>query len=163
MKFCLDSNVLIEAWNGYYAPGFCKDYWKCLEELSDRGSIFVTEKVFREIEKRDDELFKWVKQQKELLVREISKDVESNLQRIYLSERNRRLIDSIKGRSIADPWVIAHAMAEKATVVTKENYESNPTKRIKIPNVCEEMGVPWMNDFEFIREVKIFFSAELRD
>jgi len=75
---------------------------------------------------------------------------------------HNNLVNNVKNRSIADPWVIAHAMAEDATVVTKENMEARPSdKRIKIPNVCKNMGVPWLDDFGFIREIKIRFSCGL--
>jgi hypothetical protein len=58
--------------------------------------------------------------------------------------------------------VIAHAIYENATVVTKENKETAlNTKRIKIPNVCDNMGVRWINDFEFIQEIGIKFSCKL--
>ena len=47
------------------------------------------------------------------------------------------LVSAVKGRSIADPWVIAHAQSEKAAVVTLEQkaVRSGP---IKIPDVCKK-------------------------
>jgi len=68
------------------------------------------------------------------------------------------LVDNTRQRSLADPWVIAHAMNSNACVVTKENLETAAnSKRIKIPNVCENMGIRWINDFAFIEEVNISF------
>jgi hypothetical protein len=52
-------------------------------------------------------------------------------------------------------------MAEKAVVVTKESPSSTPTKRIKIPDVCHALNVPYLNDFDFAREVGIRFAARL--
>jgi hypothetical protein len=72
-----------------------------------------------------------------------------------------RLVDSIKQRSIADPWVIAFAIAEDAIVVTKETPSGENSRRIKIPDVCNALNLPWMNDFEFAREVGIRFIARL--
>lgn len=72
-----------------------------------------------------------------------------------------RLVDSIKQRSIADPWVIAFAMSENAIVVTKEEPAGPDSRRVKIPDVCSSLNVPWMNDFEFAREVGIRFNAVL--
>ncbi len=49
-----------------------------------------------------------------------------------------------------------------ATLVTKENKETAlNTKRIKIPNVCENMGVRWIDDFEFVKELGIKFSCKI--
>lgn len=42
---------------------------------------------------------------------------------------------------VPDPWVIAHAMAQQACVVTKEKKQTAKTDRIRIPNVCEKMAV----------------------
>jgi len=53
-------------------------------------------------------------------------------------------------------------MDKHAIVVTKENKESAlNSKRIKIPNVCENMGIKWIDDFEFINELDIKFKCSL--
>jgi hypothetical protein len=72
---------------------------------------------------------------------------------------HEKLVDATHGRSLADPWVIAHAMDEGAIVVTKENEILGSSKKIKIPNVCKKMGVPCIDDFQFIREVGITFDC----
>jgi hypothetical protein len=40
-KYCLDANVLIQAWQKYYNPKFCPDYWRVLIELGNQGTIFI--------------------------------------------------------------------------------------------------------------------------
>ena len=45
----------------------------------------------------------------------------------------------LKGTPVADPFVVAAAKAIAATVVTQEGLKPNAAK---IPNVCEEFGVP---------------------
>ena len=56
--------------------------------------------------------------------------------------------------------MIAHAINEKACVVTKEEkVKAINSKRIKIPNVCDNMGVKWINDFQMIEELNIKFSC----
>ncbi|MBN1505968.1 MAG: DUF4411 family protein [Sedimentisphaerales bacterium] len=156
MTFCLDTNVFIQAWDKYYAIDFAAPYWDKLDELARSGVIFATEEVKREIWKTDDDLKSWL-EPREYFFRPIDAMVIECLQTIYKNENNRRLVDSSKFRSVADPWVIAHAMAEKAVVVTKENYETNPTKRIKIPNVCEAMGIESIDDFQLIRRLNLRF------
>jgi len=157
MKYCLDTNVFIEAWNKYYAYDFCRDYWEKLNQLAQEGILFTPDEVKREINKIDDNLGRWFKT-KDHFFRPISKEVITCLQVINRDEKNHRLVDSSKFRSIADPWVIAHAMAEHAVVVTKEEYESNETKRIKIPNVCESLGIECIDDFELIRRLQFQFK-----
>lgn len=160
--FCLDTNVLIQAWQKYYSPKFCPDYWSVLNQLGEKGSIFLPQAVYEEIEKTDDELLTWVKSSS-IPIKRIDGEVTSCLQDIYSkNEIHKYLVDNTKQRSLADPWVIAHARKEKASVVTKEEKVTalNST-RIKIPNVCENMGVPWLNDFQLIEELNLKFSCKI--
>ncbi|HTQ67037.1 MAG TPA: DUF4411 family protein, partial [Puia sp.] len=76
---------------------------------------------------------------------------------------HKYLVDNTKQRSLADPWIVAHALKENACVVTKEEKVTAPnTTRIKIPNVCENMNIRWINDFEFVEELNIQFSCRLK-
>ena len=156
--YCLDSNVFIEGWNRYYSIGLCPQYWRILDDLATKGVIFSPVEVKREILKTDDGLADWIKH-RDYIFKDITIEVQLHLRTIMAS--HGRLVDSIKQRSIADPWVIAHAMAEKATVVTKETPAGTTHRRIRIPDVCIALGVPWMNDFQFCHEVGITFSAQL--
>ena len=161
--YCLDANVLIEAWRKYYSPDFCPDYWEVLKELGARQKIFLPELVYEEITRTEDDLSQWLKSSK-IPIRKTSESVIRCLQSIYAyNPLHKNLVDSVKGRSLADPWVIAHAIDEKATVVTKEEKITaiNSTK-IRIPNVCDNMNIRWINDFEFVAELGIQFTCRLR-
>jgi len=160
--YCLDANVLIEPWQKYYSPKYCPDYWKVMNSLGTDGRIFIPELVFEEITRTDDELSDWLKNS-DVPIRKMGEEVISCWKKILDSDPlHKFLVDNIKNRSLADPWVIAHAMNEKATVVTKENKETAlNTKRIKIPNVCDNMKIRWINDFQFIEELNIQFTCKL--
>ena len=150
-KYCLDANVLIQAWQKYYNPKFCPDYWKVLIELGKNGKIFIPELVYEEIVRTEDDLSKWLKTSKPITkhIRKILKDYPL-------------LVDNTKSRSLADPWVIVHALSENATVVTKEEkVTALNSKKIKIPNVCDNIGIRWINDFQFIEELEIKFQCSL--
>ncbi len=56
--YCLDTNVLIQAWRDYYSPKFCPDYWAVLNELGTQGRIFIPEMVYDEISRTEDDLLK---------------------------------------------------------------------------------------------------------
>lgn len=161
-KYCLDANVLIQAWQKYYNPKFCPDYWEILIELGSQGKIFIPELVFEEIIRTEDELSKWLKQSK-IPIMKISEEVTICLQKIYSNNpTHKNLVDNTKARSIADPWIIAHALHENATVVTKEEkVTALSSNRIKIPNVCDNMGIRWIHDFQFIDELDIKFKCLL--
>jgi predicted nucleic acid-binding protein len=161
-KYCLDANVLIQAWQKYYNPKFCPDYWDILIEIGKQDKIFIPELVYEEITRTEDDLSRWVKASK-IPIKKISEPVTICLQKIYaVNPVHKNLVDNITGRSLADPWVIAHSLHENATVVTKEEkITALNSKRIRIPNVCDNMGVRWMNDFQFIDELGIKFKCSL--
>lgn len=161
--YCLDANVLIQAWQKYYSPALCPDYWDKLNDLGEQGLIFIPAAVKDEILKTEDELSQWLKKSK-IQIRSITEPVTYSLRQIYNANPvHKNLVDNVKGRSLADPWIIAHAMTESAIVVTKEEkVTAASSTRIKIPNVCDNMGIRWINDFEFLVEVGIRFSCELK-
>lgn len=140
--YCLDSNVLIQAWQKYYSPAICPSYWDVLNELGIKKQIFIPTVVFDEITRTDDDLSKWIKTCK-IPVLEINTSVVQCLKEIYATNPNHQfLVDNTKQRSLADPWVIAFAMSEDACVVTKEGkVTAANSDKIKIPNVCENMRV----------------------
>lgn len=154
--YCVDSNVLIQSWTSYYSLELCPTYWDIFNDLIDEGRVFATMEVKRELEKNEDNLFRWA-QARARLFREADESVQLAL--IDILRDYSRLVDSTRQRSIADPWVIAHAKVANATVVTKEQ-PSDSRKRIKIPDVCAQLGVPWIDGFQFCREVGIRFEAK---
>ena len=162
-KYCLDANVLIQAWQKYYNPKFCPDYWDILIELGRQDIIFVPELVYEEITRTEDDLSVWLKNSK-ISIKKIREPVTICLQNIYSSTpSHKNLVDNTKARSLADPWVIAHALHENATVVTKEEkVTALNSNKVKIPNVCDNMSVRWINDFQFIDELDIIFKCSLK-
>ena len=66
-----------------------------------------------------------------------------------------RLVDTLKGRSQADPFVIATAMERDAVVVTGEIMGTATKPRI--PFVCQAEGIRCITFLEMIRELKLTF------
>lgn len=161
-RYCIDANVLIQAWQKYYSPKLCPSYWEVLNKLGEQGRLFIPSEVSKEIKKGEDGLFEWLKSSK-IIVRPITGAVTQNWAAILAKDpKHQFLVDNTKGRSLADPWVIAHAMTENAVVVTKEEKQlAANTPKIKIPNVCEAMGVRCITDFEMIEELGITFSCTI--
>ena len=40
--YSLDTSVFIQAWNDYYAPDQCPEYWEILDQLAMEQRIFCT-------------------------------------------------------------------------------------------------------------------------
>jgi hypothetical protein len=123
--------------------------------------IFLPQMVYNEIAKTDDELFKWLKKS-DIEVHKQDGKVGEFVIKIFAANPNHKfLVDNKNYRSMADPWVIAHALAIDACVVTKENFILQGGKdKIKIPNVCKNMNIRCINDFDFIKEMGIDFTCD---
>ncbi|MBK8498053.1 MAG: DUF4411 family protein [Flavobacteriales bacterium] len=159
-RYCIDANVLIQAWQKYYSPKLCPSYWEVLNKLGAQGRLFIPAEVSKEIKKGQDQLAAWL-ESSNIVVRPITGPVTQNWSAILAKDpKHQFLVDNTKGRSLADPWVIAHAMTESAVVVTKEEkLTAANSDRIKIPNVCEAMNVRCITDFEMLEELGIKFSC----
>ena len=57
----------------------------------------------------------------------------------------------------ADPWVIACAKAHGFVVVTQEQLAGPGTKKIKIPNICDELDVICYNTFDMLNDLNATF------
>ena len=123
--------------------------------MAAKDIVFCTYAVRREIEKKDDKLWAWAKE-RPYLFRDVTEQVQRNLKKILGTHKD--LVKEGKDRSMADAWVIAHAMAEGAVVVTKEGFAP---RKVKIPDVCKAYDVPCIDDIEFVRQIGLKFSAKL--
>ncbi|MBL7214087.1 MAG: DUF4411 family protein [Phycisphaerae bacterium] len=162
IQYCLDANILITAWHGYYSPEIAPSYWDWLAERAREGRIFCTEIVKEEIKNKDDDLAEWIKIHPEL-IRNISdeqrgEEIQEKVRKI-MSECPE-LVNFRKQKSEGDPFVIAHAWAVGATVVTKENKLGPNNPRMNIPDVCEHFSVPWTDDFGLLRQMGIRLSIQ---
>lgn len=118
-----------------------------MSEASKNQEIFVIDEVVAELERKDDDVHKWVKQREAMIVA-IDEQIQSCLAK--LMSKYPRLVDSKKNRSGGDPWVIALAQARSWTVVTAEKPSGNLTKP-KIPDVCKDLSIPCIEVVEFFR------------
>lgn len=64
---------------------------------------------------------------------------------------HKKLIDTRRGRSSADPFVIALAQIESAAVVTGER-PSGTLDRPNIPDVCTALGIRCLTLLQLFRE-----------
>jgi hypothetical protein len=101
-----------------------------------------------ELERKDDEIHKWVKARESMIV-SIDEKIQGHAGHLML--KYPRLVDTKKNRSGCDPWVIALAQARDLTVVTAEKASSSLLKP-KIPDVCRDLGVPCIEIIDFFRQ-----------
>lgn len=116
--------------------------------MVDAGDIRSVDLVRDELSARDDEVHQWARDQTNLFV-PLTRDVQLAV-RDVLAE-HQRMIGIGSGRSGADPFVIALALAHNGVVVTEETLSRSLTKP-KIPDVCDAMGVRRLTLLQFVLE-----------
>lgn len=139
---------------------FCPAYWDMIDKHIDNGSVFISDLVYKELTKGESEATDWVKERKESgLVKEFH---DAETQKVYQKIADHVAGDGYKPEEVekflsgADPWIIAACKAQGFTLVTKETY-SDSKKKVKIPNICREFDVEYIDDFEMIRRLEAKF------
>ena len=144
--YCTDTSALIELHATYGSDVFVS-LWQNVAELVKEGRLIAPREVLREIEKKDDDLLKWVKNHRKIFREEEIEQIQS-AQEILSDFPN--LIDPAKETPDADPFVIALAIIEntkrqdflfkgQCIVVTQE--KPSRRSRPKIPDVCQHYGI----------------------
>jgi hypothetical protein len=130
ITYSADSSALIHGWRRIYRPKNFSFVWDRLGALIEDGRFKASIEVYNDLEKKDDELFKWCKERKGLVV-DIDNNIQAHVARIMGTYP--RLVDTVKGRSGSDPFVIALAASTNPTmtVVTEEFVG-----KVRIPDVC---------------------------
>lgn len=153
MPHCVDTSAWMDGWVRYYPPDVFPTLWDNLDGFVTAGEIISSEEVYVETSKKADELHEWIKNRKQMLV-----PLTPDIQQVAtdLLAQYPRLVDTLKGRSQADPFVIATAIVMGAVVVTGEIRMGNLNKP-RIPDVCEARGVRWINFLQMMRELGLSF------
>ena len=146
-----DTSAFIVLKNFY--PGTFTTLWNRIDTLVANGTIVSVREVFNELHNYNDADFvqDWAKQHKAVFAKP-SNDELLFVQKILAIPHFQVLIGNkaiLKGTPVADPFVVAAAMVKGATVVTQEGLKPNAAK---IPNVCEEFGIPCVDLEAFMAE-----------
>jgi hypothetical protein len=153
----LDANVFIQAHRHYYGFNIAPGFWTALEAHARADELRSPQKVLDiEIAINKDPLADWAKQigtelfvpdgkEEQLAVGKISAHV--------LGKYPRAQADLFLGK--ADPWVIAHALVDKGTVVTLETKVPDNSQTPKIPNVCDQFGIESIDTFELLSRLGV--------
>jgi len=119
-----------------------------MEAAAHTGVVLAVDEVYRELEKKDDDAFQWVKARRMMVVA-LDTEIQRNVGAILSA--HPRLIDTRKNRSSGDPFVIALAQCRRLTVVTGEKA-SGIIAKPNIPDVCDALHVPCMNVLAMFRK-----------
>jgi len=150
VPYSIDTSAFLDAWVRNYPQDVFPGLWARMHEAAEAGVLLVSDEVVNELSKKDDGAHKWVKAHAGMIV-PFDSELEPHVQHIMTTYP--RLVDTKKGRSIGDPFVIAVARARKLTVITGEIPSRKPGVP-KIPDVCDGLKIRWLRILDFFREQK---------
>lgn len=122
MAYLLDSNVFIEAVKRYYRPSICPGFWDWLDRNAGSRQVFSIAFVVHAFQRMN----------------------------VWIETRQYSVSAIPSFLSGADSFLVAQAIAYGHEVVTLEVPSPGSRKRIKIPDVCDGVGIPWLKPFDML-------------
>lgn len=164
--FLIDSNALITPYKSYYPFDFAPSFWSQIRDNIEAGNIALLDVVKDEIEKGDDALSLW---SKELSVARLIDRRQPQIISHYSNILNyiqtsgfysSYALAEWSNVNEADPWLIATAKETGYILVTFETSagalsKKTPSKRCKIPDICNAFQVKYDNLFSMMRILSI--------
>ena len=155
--YVFDNGPLITLFKHYYPERF-PSLWKKFDALRAEGKIISVREVKNEIERyaETDRLITWTKRSTQFFPTPIHEELLF-VAEIFKIKHFQNLIkkkELLKGRPVADPFIIAKARVMDGCVVTLEKYKENSAQ---IPNVCDKFGIACVDLEGFMERVHWIF------
>lgn len=159
MNYLLDANTYIQAKNQYYGMDICPAYWDWLDLQFEQGLVASIDMVGIELKDGKDELAQWAKDRPGHFLKNDDEDTQrvfaEIIETVMAGDYTPGNRDNFLAK--ADPWIIAKARTMGAIVVTHESLGAPNTKKVKVPNICQQYEVAYINTFELLRELQARF------
>lgn len=166
-KFLIDANTFMAAARLYYAYDLLPSFWEIFGEKIKEGNVVLLDMVKNEIDKGQDELQKWVMERQDdfQCCNHVDPEIIPKYAEVmqYIHESgfyNEKGLDSWAKNDVADPWLIATAVAKGYTLITFEQSagplnSKNKSGKVKIPDVASYFGVKVHNLYYMMRQLEI--------
>ena len=158
MAYILDTNVFIQAKNLHYGFDFCPGFWDWLVMANARERVFSIEQVGNELKAGNDDLAQWAEQRGSGFFLSPTRAMLGNLSVVsnwaVSSGYEPAAVDEFL--QAADYYLVVHAVASGHGVVTHE-VRSASRKRIKLPDVCDGLGVECLTPFAMLSRERARF------
>ena len=162
MPRLLDSNVFITAKNTYYAFEIVPAFWTWLVAQAQAGEIASTDLVYEELKDGNDDLAQWVKDHHDLIFKleSTSAAVAAHVATLGVWAQadgyRQHVVEAFM--DCADPFLVGVAADLGYTVVTHETPAGARRKKVKIPDVCTCVGVPYEDTFQMLKNLGARFD-----
>jgi hypothetical protein len=160
--YVLDSNFFIQAHRTYYPFDVTVGFWNKIKVLAESGQVISIDKVKDEIYENVDVLSAWCKDNlpadffkdtSGVIATEYSTVVRwaNSRSNHYMPQALNEFLDSKE----ADAFLVAFVLADLSdrVVVTDEESNVNMKRKIKIPEPCNALGVPFCNAMNMFRQL----------
>nr|VFK17489.1 MAG: protein of unknown function (DUF4411) [Candidatus Kentron sp. LFY] len=163
MLYLLDANTLIDAKRDYYPFRRVPEFWDWLIHQGTIGNIKIPIEIYEEFEepkRKDgsrDELAEWAARPDVKAALLFSEEADLELVRkVTIGGYGEDLSDTELETIGRDPFLISRALSDKKnrTIVTTEVSKPR-SKRAnrKIPDVCRDLGIRPINNFDLLNEL----------
>lgn len=160
--FLVDSNFSIQAHRATYPIDVVPSFWQKIKELAHNGNIQSIDKVRNEIfdkSSHQDALKAWCSEHLPddfFLETSIYIDNYARIVR-WVNTRSefftQNAIDEFLSVDLADPWLVATSMDKDVIIVTQEKSEPYRKSKIKIPEVCNQFQVDFVDTIGMLRRL----------
>lgn len=163
MRYLLDSNTFIQAHKTYYKMNFCSAYWDWMDGQFEKAKLSSIEFVQKEILRMNDELSNWVKDRKQFFLSQSDHPTQAAFSAVanQVMSYGDHFIPGAQQEFLqcADPWLIAKAlgMSEDVTIVTHETFDAKIKKKVKLPNICKDFNVSYINTYQLLETLNAKF------
>lgn len=163
VRYLIDANVFMEAHRRYYAFTVCPGFWDCVAWQYKRGILSSIDRVKQEIEDGKDALSHWTKRTcpagffAATTDRKVAARYGHVIAWVQSQTRYKPEAQAEFART-ADGWLAAYAKEYGLVVVTQEVSAPESRNEVKLPDVCDAIGVAYLNTFEMLASVKARFT-----
>lgn len=162
MQYLLDANVLIDADRDYYPLDRVPEFWDWLLHHGQVGNAKVCIEVYEEVTDGSGQLPDWLKRRDVKQALLLGEESDPTLVSRVVSEGYAPDLTDIEIVTVGrDPFLIAHAMKDipsRCVVTTESRAPSKKRQNRRVPDVCEQFGVAWCDEFEFFRRLRFSTS-----
>lgn len=159
--YVLDSNFFIQAHRVYYPIDVAASFWNKVRSLAAAGKIISIDKVKDELYDKNDDLEAWCVAN---LPANFFKDTSSVMDEYgqvtewaiskashYLPNALKEFLDAAE----ADAFLVAYCLANEDTaiLVTQEVSEPSRRNKVKIPDACNDLKVPYVSTIDMFRQL----------
>lgn len=154
MPYLLDADVFIRAKRDHYRHSVCPGFWDWLAQASAAGTVYSIDKVKDELLNGSAPFMAWLAARPAgfFLTADAGVLVRMPAVSAWVNGRGCTPAATSVFFGNADFLLVAHALARGFVLVTHELPAPLSKRSVKIPDVCNGLGVTWTNPYQMLED-----------